>query len=61
MEELLNWMEYIADSCQQCRVRHSLKDILVIVSFATLANADDQVEMALFAEVYPDYLCKYIV
>lgn len=34
--------------------------ILVIVLFATLANADDWVEIALFAEDYQDYLRKYI-
>lgn len=60
MQELLEWMEYIEDSRQQRKVRHSLKDILVIVLFATLANADDWVEMALFAEDYQDYLRKYI-
>lgn len=60
MQELLEWMEYIEDSRQQSKVRHSLKDILVIVLFATLANADDWVEMALFAEDYQDYLRKYI-
>lgn len=42
------------------KVRHLLKDILVIVLFATLANADDWVEMALFAEAYQDYLRTYI-
>lgn len=60
MDELLQWMEYIEDIHQQNKVRHSLKDILVIVLFATLANADDWVEMALFAESYQDYLRKYI-
>ena len=60
MQELLEWMEYIEDSRQQRKVRHSLKDILVIVLFATLANADDWVEMALFADDYQDYLRKYI-
>lgn len=40
MEELLNWMEYIEDVRQARKVRHKLKDILVIVLFATLANAD---------------------
>lgn len=60
MEELLQWMEYIEDVRQERKVRHSLKDILVIVLFATLANADDWVEMALFAETYQDYLRKYI-
>lgn len=60
MQELLDWMEYIEDIRQQTKVRHSLKDILVIVLFGTLANADDWVEMALFAESYQDYLRKYI-
>ena len=60
MQELLDWMEYIEDDRQQRKVRHTLKDILVIVLFATLANADDWVEMVLFAENYQDYLRKYI-
>ena len=60
MQELLDWMEYIENDRQQRKVRHTLKDILVIVLFATLANADDWVEMALFAENYQDYLRKYI-
>ena len=60
MQELLDWMEYIEDSRQQTKVRHTLKEILVIVLFATLANADDWAEMALFAESYQDYLHKYI-
>lgn len=60
MEELLNWMEYIEDVRQARKVRHKLKDILVIVLFATLANADDWVEMEMFAKEYPDYLRKYI-
>ena len=32
----------------------------MIVLFATLANADDWVEIAMFAESYQDYLKKYI-
>ena len=46
MQELLDWLEYIEDDRQQRKVRHTLKDILVIVLFSTLANADDWVEMA---------------
>lgn len=60
MKELLEWMEYIEDSRQEKKVRHELKDILVIVLFATLANADDWVEIGLFAEWNQDYLRKYI-
>ena len=52
-------MEYIEDVRQERKVRHKLKDILVIVLFATLAGADDWVEIAEFAEVYENYLKKY--
>ena len=47
MDELLEWMDYIEDKRQQRKVRHKLKDIIVIVLFATLANVDDWVEMEL--------------
>lgn len=60
MEELLDWLEYIEDVRQARKVRHKLKDILVIVLFATLADADDWVEIAMFARAYEDYLRKYI-
>lgn len=60
MNELLEWMDYIEDSCQQSKVRHKLKDILVIVLFATLANVDDWVEMEYFARYHKNYLKKYI-
>lgn len=60
MEEILEWLEYIEDPRQQSKVRHTLKDILVIVLFATLSNADDWVEIALFAESCKEYLKRYI-
>ena len=36
MQELLNWLEYLEEGRQQSKVRHILKDILVIILFATL-------------------------
>ena len=60
MEELLEWLEYIEDARQQNKVRHSLKDILVIVLFATLGNADDWVEIGIFAKMHEEYLRQYI-
>lgn len=57
MEKLLQQMKYIENVRQEEKVKHKLKDILVIVLFATLADTDDWVE---FAEVYEDYLKKYI-
>ena len=52
MEELLEWMDYIEDIRQKRKIKHPLKEILVIVLFRTLANADDWVEMEMFAEAY---------
>ena len=63
MEELLAWIEFIeenADSRQQSKVRHRLKDIIVIVLFAMLANADDWVEIGIFATYHEEYLRRYI-
>lgn len=60
MEELLEWMDYIEDSRQQAKVWHKLKDIIVIVLFATLANVDDWVEMEYFSHYHEAYLKKYI-
>jgi len=63
VEELLAWIEVIeenVDSRQQSKVRHRLKDIIVIVLFAMLANADDWVEIGIFASYHEEYLRKYI-
>ena len=60
MEQLLQWMEIIEDVRQQSKVRHSLKDIIVIVLFATLANADGWEEIEDFAKGQETYLRKYL-
>ena len=63
MQELLEWLEFIEeteDTRQRSKVLHPLKNILVIVLFATLANADGWVEMEIFAESNQEYLQKYI-
>lgn len=60
MNELLEWLNYIEDYRQAKKVRHKLKDIIVIVLFATLANVDDWVEMEYFAAYHQEYLRKYI-
>ncbi len=41
MEKLLIYIEMIEDVRQQTKVLHKLLDIVVIVLFAKLANADD--------------------
>lgn len=60
MEELLNWLEFIEDERQNHKVKHTLKDILVIVLFATLAGADNFAEIEMFAKHHEEYLRKYL-
>ena len=60
MEQLLEWMEIIEDTRQHRKVRHSIKDILIIVLFATLANADTWEQIADFALWNEEYLRQYI-
>lgn len=60
MEEILRSIEFIEDIRQQTKVRHKLLDIVVIVLFAKLANADDWEEMEMFAQCHTDFLKRYI-
>ena len=60
MDELIEWIENIEDIRQKRKVRHKLSDILIIVLFATLANANEWEEIACFAQHQEEYLKKYI-
>jgi hypothetical protein len=60
MEELLAFIGGIEDRRQEWKVEHKLKDIVVIVLFATLANAEDFVEIGLFAQANEEVLKRYI-
>ena len=60
MEELLKYMEKIPDSRERRKVLHKLKDIIVIVLFAKLANADDWQEIHQFAIIHESLLKEYI-
>ena len=42
------------------KVRHKLLDIVVIVLFAKLANADDWEEIEIFAKTNEEFLKQYI-
>ncbi len=52
--------EFIEDIRQQAKVRHKLLNIIVIVLFAKLTNADDWEEMEAFAECHEEFLKRYI-
>ena len=57
--EELEWIEE-ADKRQQSKVRYKLREIVIIVLFATFADADDWVEIGMFAKIHESYLRKYL-
>ena len=61
MKEIFDYIdESIPDGRQEWKVAHPLKDIIVLVLFATLANADDWVEIAIFGEHNEALLKQFI-
>jgi len=60
MEEIFIYIDNIIDERQEWKVVHKLKDIVVIVLFGTLANADDWVEIEIFAKANKAMLKKFI-
>ena len=60
MTELLKTIELIEDKRQEKKVRHKLLDIVVIVLFAKLANADDWEEVEIFAKSNEEFIKNYI-
>lgn len=49
-------MVLIEDKRQEKKARHKLLDVVVIVLFAKLANADDWQEVEIFAKSNEDFL-----
>ena len=60
MLEILQMIEIIDDTRQPWKVKHKLLDIVVIVLFAKLANADDWEEIECCAEMNEEFLKQYI-
>lgn len=60
MIDLLNNLENIDDPRQQYKVKHSIKDIVGIVLFASLANANEWTEIEDFAVEHESFLKQYL-
>ena len=54
------YLETISDERQEWKVVHKLSEIVFIVLIATLANADDWVEIEIFAKTNERLLRKYV-
>jgi predicted transposase YbfD/YdcC len=60
MGEILSFLDTIEDVRQEWKVSHLLKDIVIIVLFATLGNANSFEEIAGWAEFHKKFLKRYI-
>jgi len=60
MNNIFQWLNYVIDERQQHKVKHLMKDIIGIVFFARLANADDWDEIHCFAVTKESFLRKYL-
>ena len=55
MEELLKYLETITDNRQEKKVHHKLKDLVVLVLFALLANADEWEDIEIFGREHEEF------
>jgi predicted transposase YbfD/YdcC len=60
MDEILAFLNGIEDLRQDWKVKHKLADIVFIVLMAQLGNADDWVEIAIFARANAELLRTYV-
>ena len=55
MKTLLDYASTVTDLRQEKKVLHKMMDIIMLVFFATLANADDWVEMEVFGKEHEKF------
>lgn len=60
MKTLLDYVSTVTDTRQEKKVLHKMMDIIMIVFFAMLANADDWVEMEVFGKEHEKFLRNYL-
>lgn len=60
MREILKYLESVTDNRQEKKVRHKMSDIIVLVFFAMLANANEWIEIEAFGIEHEDFLKNYL-
>ena len=60
MKALLDYVSTVTDIRQEKKVLHKMMDIIMLVFFAMLANADDWVEMEVFGKEHEKFLRNYL-
>lgn len=60
MKALLDYASTVTDTRQKKKVLHKMMDIIMLVFFASLADADDWVEMEVFGKEHEEFLRNYL-
>ena len=60
MREILEKLVEVEDRRQEKKIRHKMSDIIAIVLFASLANANEWLEVFCFAQEHEEFLRKYL-
>jgi len=60
MKEVLKYLDLVIDNRQAKKVYHKMKDIIVIVFFAILSNAEYWEEFEVFGEEHEEFLREYL-
>ena len=60
MKKILKMLDGVTDIRQQGKIKHKIKDIIMIVFFATIANVNEWTYIQAFTEMNEDFLKKYL-
>jgi len=60
MEDLLKYLKLVTDKRQEKKVQHKMGDIIALVFFASVGNADDFVEIEVFGKEHEEFLRRYL-
>ena len=60
MDIVLLYLSTVTDLRQRKKIKHKMSDIIALVFFASLANADDWTEIEVFGKEHEKFLRKYL-
>jgi hypothetical protein len=60
MQEIFKYLHTVTDNRQEKKVLHKMSDIIALVFFAMLANANDWVAIEIFGEEHREFLRRYL-
>jgi Transposase len=60
MHSILTFLDGVRDLRQASKVKHKMSEVIAIALFASLANADDFVEIEVFAKEHEAFLRQYL-